>query len=60
VAATAANVHDSQLRFDLLHGNETRVWGNSAYAGEARGAARAGAARERLYSPQAPSLLSVE
>jgi IS5 family transposase len=30
VAATAANVHDSQL----LHGDETRVWGDSAYAGQ--------------------------
>ena len=32
VAATAANVHDSQLLGDLLHGDETRVWGDSAYA----------------------------
>jgi IS5 family transposase len=34
VAATAANVHDSQLLGDLLHGNEIRVWGDSAYAGQ--------------------------
>ncbi len=34
VAATAANVHDSQLLADLLHGKETRVWGDSAYAGQ--------------------------
>jgi IS5 family transposase len=34
VAATAANVHDSQLLPDLLHGEETRVWGDSAYAGQ--------------------------
>jgi IS5 family transposase len=34
VAATAANVHDSQLLSDLLHGNETRVWGDSAYTGQ--------------------------
>jgi IS5 family transposase len=34
VAATAANVHDSQLLGDLLHGNETRVWGDSAYTGQ--------------------------
>ena len=34
VAATAANVHDSQLISDLLHGNETRVWGDSAHAGQ--------------------------
>lgn len=34
VAATAANVHDSQLLPDLLHGEETRIWGDSAYAGQ--------------------------
>ena len=34
VAATAANVHDSRLLGDLLHGEETRVWGDSAYAGQ--------------------------
>ena len=32
-AVTAANVHDSQVLGDLLHGEETRVWGDSAYAG---------------------------
>lgn len=34
VIATAANVHDSQILPDLLHGNETRVWGDSAYTGQ--------------------------
>ena len=34
VAATPANVHDSQVLADLLHGEETRVWGDSAYAGQ--------------------------
>ena len=34
VVATAANVHDSQILPDLLHGEETRVWGDSAYAGQ--------------------------
>ncbi len=34
VAATAANVHDSQLLANLLHGGETRVWGDSAYTGQ--------------------------
>jgi len=34
VAATAANVHDSHLLPELLHGNETRVWGDSAYQGQ--------------------------
>lgn len=32
--ATAANVHDSLVLDDLLHGNETRVWGDTAYAGQ--------------------------
>lgn len=27
-------MHDSQLLGDLLHGQETRVWGDSAYAGQ--------------------------
>lgn len=35
VAVTAANVHDSQVLEDLLHGDETRVWGDSAYSGQA-------------------------
>lgn len=34
VVATAANVHDSQCLPDLLHGDETRVWGDSAYQGQ--------------------------
>ena len=34
VGVTAANVHDSQLFEDLLHGEETRVWGDSAYSGQ--------------------------
>jgi IS5 family transposase len=34
VAATAANVHDSHLLPELLHGKETRVWGDSAYQGQ--------------------------
>ena len=33
VAATAANVHDSQVLPELLHGQETRVWGDAAYSG---------------------------
>jgi IS5 family transposase len=32
--ATAANVYDSQILQDPLHGNETRVWDDSAYAGQ--------------------------
>lgn len=34
MAATAANVHDSQALPDLLQGDETRVWGDSAYSGQ--------------------------
>ncbi len=34
VAATAANVHDSQALPELLHGKETRVWGDAAYSGQ--------------------------
>jgi IS5 family transposase len=34
VAATAANVSDSVMLEDLLHGDETRVWGDKAYAGK--------------------------
>lgn len=34
VVATAANCHDSQVLEDLLHGEERRVWGDSAYAGQ--------------------------
>jgi IS5 family transposase len=41
VAATAANVHDSQLLEDLLHGDETRVWGDSAYSGQTEAIRRA-------------------
>lgn len=34
VIATPANTHDSQALPYLLHGKETRVWGNSAYVGQ--------------------------
>ena len=34
VAATAANVHDSPVLPELLHGQETRVWGDAAYSGQ--------------------------
>ena len=32
--ATAANVHDATVLPDLLHGQETRVWGDQAYRGQ--------------------------
>ena len=34
VAATADNVNDSRLMPNLLHVGETRVWGDSAHAGQ--------------------------
>jgi IS5 family transposase len=34
VAVTPANIHDSQVLEDLPHSNETRVWGDAAYAGQ--------------------------
>lgn len=34
VVATPANVHDSAVFEDLLHGKETRIWGDSAYSGK--------------------------
>lgn len=33
-AVTPANVHDSQVLEDLLHGEERRVWGDSTYSGQ--------------------------
>jgi transposase, IS5 family len=35
VTATAANVADSKMLPQLLHGNETSVWGDQAYQGQA-------------------------
>jgi IS5 family transposase len=34
MAYTAANVHDSKVLPELLHGSEKRVWGDSAYIGQ--------------------------
>jgi IS5 family transposase len=34
VEVTPANVHDSQAITGLLHGRETKVWGDSAYQGQ--------------------------
>jgi transposase, IS5 family len=34
VAASAANMHDANMMPELLHGQETHVWGDSAYAGQ--------------------------
>lgn len=32
--ATPANIHDSRVLASLLHGAETRIWGDSAYQGQ--------------------------
>lgn len=52
VTATAANVHDSQVLPELLHGQETRVWGDAAYSGQ----------REviRQYAPRAKSFVQAK
>jgi IS5 family transposase len=36
VAATAANVADAKVLGDLLHGEETEVWGDQAYQGQSQ------------------------
>jgi transposase, IS5 family len=36
VAISAANLHDSQAMDELLHGQETALWGDSAYQSNAR------------------------
>jgi IS5 family transposase len=54
VAATAANVHDSQALPVLLHGNETRVWGDSAYSGQSE-AIRAIAPQARDFTQKKAS-----
>jgi transposase, IS5 family len=35
-SVTAANEYDSQQLSDLLHGNETRLYGDSAHSGQER------------------------
>ena len=48
VVATAANVHDSHALGELLHGDETRVWGDSAYQGQREAI--------KVFSPKAKDL----
>lgn len=36
VTTSAANVHDGTQIGELLHGDETRVWGDAAYTGKSR------------------------
>lgn len=47
--ATSANVHDSTILPDLLHGAETRVWGDSAYTGQTE-AIRAAAPKAKDFT----------
>jgi len=46
--ATAANVADSAVLPDLLHGEETRVWGDQAYRGQTEVIRRAQPQAQRL------------
>jgi transposase, IS5 family len=48
-AVTPANTHDSQVIEHLLHGNETKVWGDSAYSGQG-GKIKSKAPRARDYT----------
>ena len=49
VAATPANVADSTVLPELLHGRETRVWGDQAYRGQ-RAVIRERAPRARDFT----------
>src|SRR5262249_43885113 len=57
VEATPANIHDSHVRPWLLHGEERRVWGDSAYAGQAPSSAcvRPTRATSPIVVPRRPS-----
>lgn len=48
LVTTSANVHDSKVLPDLLHGKETRVYGDSAYIGQ-REAIRAKAPKAKAF-----------
>jgi IS5 family transposase len=50
VVATPANVADSAVLPDLLHGSETRVWGDQAYRGQR--------AAIRQHSPKAHDFIN--
>jgi transposase, IS5 family len=50
VVATPANVADSTVLPELLHGQETRVWGGQAYRGQ-RAVIREHAPKARDYHP---------
>ncbi len=48
LVTTPANVHDSKVLTQLLHGKETRVYGDSAYVGQ-QDAIRSKAPRARVF-----------
>jgi transposase, IS5 family len=49
MTATAANVHDATVLGELLHGDETRVYGDQAYRGQ-RGVIRAHAPKAKDFT----------
>lgn len=53
VVATAANVHDSKVLPDLLHGEEGRVYGDAAYDGQTQ-AIRATAPQAKDFTHERP------
>jgi IS5 family transposase len=58
--ATPANIHDSRVIGDLLHGGETRVWGDSAYRGQREAILKKAPSaqdftQKRSYRPEGPS-----
>jgi IS5 family transposase len=48
LVTTPANVHDGKVVANLLHGDETRVWGDSAYIGQSD-AIRENAPRAKMF-----------
>jgi hypothetical protein len=53
VVATPANVADSTVLPELLHGQETRVWGDQAYRGQ-RAVIRGHAPKARDFTNRRP------
>jgi transposase, IS5 family len=49
MTTTAANVHDARVLSELLHGDETRVYGDQAYRGQ-RDAIRAHAPKAKDFT----------
>src|SRR3954451_20461077 len=51
MTTTAANVHDASVLGQLLHGDETRVYGDQAYRGQQGDRPPACPQRSRLHQP---------